>query len=132
MQQYLNVDIDCQINALISQVAPERLHGLLAGLDVHEHALKLAGELVPALCLEFREHGMLCVIVCNPPHQQPLAEMLLVVPLEQILVLQIPAQANSGVAGYISIWCEPASEWRVTPELCGNKTCNRLSYLSAK
>ena len=91
-KRHLNVDVDGQIDTMLREVAPKRLHGLLAGLDVHEYTLQFACELVPTLGLELAEHGMFCIVVCDATHQQPLTQMLLVVPLEQVLVLQVPAR----------------------------------------
>ena len=114
-------------------MASERLHGLLAGLDVHEHTLQLARKLEPALSLELAEHGVLCIVVRDTPDQQPFAEMLLVVPLEQVLILQIPARWKAGsVLVSLRCWCQSTGgAGSRAPRTCFNlQGCLPCFYIS--
>jgi hypothetical protein len=61
-----------------------------AGLDVREHGLKLAGELVAALGLELDQQPPLGVVAHAAPSQQPLGQVLLVILFKHVLLLQAP------------------------------------------
>jgi hypothetical protein len=73
-------------NRIWSSMRTVRVHRLIRDLDVLEHPLELLGELVTALDLEFGNHVPFGIVRDASAVDEPLAEVGLVVALEDVFV----------------------------------------------
>jgi hypothetical protein len=72
----------------LRDTGPILIHHVARELHVAEHALEVLSKLVAALDLELGDHALFCIVRDAPAGEEPLAEVVLVVALEKVLVCQ--------------------------------------------
>ena len=91
-----DLDIHVNVGSVLSAVVSELLYEFLADPYVIEHAFQLASEHMSTFYFKFLNYKSFCLVILllKPLLEEPLAQVLLVEPFENVFVLDVAEQGN--------------------------------------